>query len=116
MFTQGFGDPKKPPHEVIDKNLECGGGDDNAIKRIKELIRMYKDYSDIQKGEGDINRNPDYRAKPGAEHIEEILRLVASLDKPLKGTEGIVLALKQGDIMPIDELLNPREVQAPTEL
>jgi len=115
MVTQDLGS-EIPHHDVVDRNLECGGGDDNAIRRIRELIQIYNNFSDTQKGEEDINKNPDYHAKPGAEHVDEILRLIAGLDKSLKNAESIVLELKRGNIMPLDSLLNPREVQGPTEL
>ncbi|HBK34562.1 MAG: hypothetical protein UU08_C0018G0013 [Candidatus Uhrbacteria bacterium GW2011_GWE2_40_58] len=102
--TQSF-DSEEPPDHNISMEMEMGGGDDDAIKRIKALIGEYKNYRDVKDDEEDPNRNPDFREMPGSEKIEEILRLIGGLEKGLRNQEAIVASLKRGDTSSLEALL-----------
>ena len=113
MMDPAFGGKSGP--ETEERFMDRGENDDDIVGRIRRLVEEYKMLQNYREPEKSDLR-PDYRQKPGAEKIEEIIRLMGRMGKRLRD-EGVLLsALKEGDVGPLDHLLNPTKREAPTEL
>jgi hypothetical protein len=104
-----------PGPETGERVFDRGENDDGIIRRIRQLVEEYKMLQNSREPEKSDLR-PDYRQKPGAEKIEEIIQLMGRMGKRLKDEEALRSALKEGDVGPLDRLINPMKSEAPAEL